>query len=351
MKIPKARKLPSGNWFIQMRLGGESISITARTEKDCIRQAEYAKSQYRMGIRSQDEKAAPTLSEAIDSYISKRDAVLSPSTIRGYRIVQHHRFQSVANIPLSSDIDWQAVINAEAKLCSAKTLKNAWGLVSGAIQDATGITVKVKLPQVVVRDLPFLEPEQIAPFIAAVHGRSVEIPALMALSSLRRSEILALTWEDVDLKHDIIHVRGAAVVGETNHLVQKETNKNTTSARPVPIMIPELRAALMAAQDKTGLVYHGNFNHLFDQINVLCERNNLPLVGVHGLRRSFVSLGFHLGIPEELIMQIGGWSDYNTMRRHYKRLAQSDIHRSIDKLTSFFSDKNANENANDARNA
>ena len=32
MNVPKARKLPSGNWFIQLRLGGESISITAATE-------------------------------------------------------------------------------------------------------------------------------------------------------------------------------------------------------------------------------------------------------------------------------------------------------------------------------
>ena len=39
MKVPAPRKLPSGSWFIQLRLGGESIPVTAATAKDCNREA------------------------------------------------------------------------------------------------------------------------------------------------------------------------------------------------------------------------------------------------------------------------------------------------------------------------
>ena len=45
MKIPKARKLPSGTWHIQLRLGGESITVNARTEKECVRQAQIIKAE------------------------------------------------------------------------------------------------------------------------------------------------------------------------------------------------------------------------------------------------------------------------------------------------------------------
>ena len=38
MKVPAPRKLPSGSWFIQLRLGGESIPVTAATAKDCTRE-------------------------------------------------------------------------------------------------------------------------------------------------------------------------------------------------------------------------------------------------------------------------------------------------------------------------
>lgn len=79
--------MKSGSWFIQLRLDGESIPVTARTEKGCTRQAQYLKAEYKAGKRRSPDPAEtklPTLGEAIDAYIAKRDAVLSPSTIRGY---------------------------------------------------------------------------------------------------------------------------------------------------------------------------------------------------------------------------------------------------------------------------
>ena len=39
MKIPKAKKLPSGRWNIQVMVDGKRASITAETEKECIAQA------------------------------------------------------------------------------------------------------------------------------------------------------------------------------------------------------------------------------------------------------------------------------------------------------------------------
>jgi hypothetical protein len=96
MKVPKARKLPSGSWFIQLRLGGESISVTALTEKECTKQAQYIKAEYVAGKREYAENEAvtlPTLTKAIDQYIEDRANTLSPLTVRGYRIIQKNRFQ------------------------------------------------------------------------------------------------------------------------------------------------------------------------------------------------------------------------------------------------------------------
>ena len=99
MKVPNPRKLKSGTWFIQLRLGGESIPVSAKTKKDCIAQAQFIKAEYKAGKRERKKKEPEvkkslTLSEAIDAYIEKRDAVLSPATIRGYRNIQRSRFKS-----------------------------------------------------------------------------------------------------------------------------------------------------------------------------------------------------------------------------------------------------------------
>ncbi|AWY06873.1 MAG: hypothetical protein [Caudoviricetes sp.] len=360
MKVPNPRKLKSGTWFIQLRLGGESISVSAKTKKDCIMQAQFIKAEYKAGKREPKKKEnetpkAPTLSEAIDSYIGKRDAILSPATIRGYRNIQRSRFKSTMGRAIDGikPQEWQAICNDESKLCQPKTLKNAWGFISSVIYEETGgKPPKVKLPQIVQNERPFLEPEQIKPFIEAVQGTDVEIPALLALSSLRRSELLALTWENVDLEKGLIKVSGAAVPNEYNQLEFKKENKNRSSNRIVPIMIDELGMALVKIKKTSGRVIVGNGGVIQRKINRICEENGLPLVGVHGLRHSFVSLAYHLNVPEKIVMEIGGWSDYQTMRRIYTHIARSDIAKYTDKFKGFFSqnmesmDENANKNAN-----
>lgn len=238
MNVPKPRKLPSGNWFIQMRLGGESISVTDPSDKACVKKAEYIKAQYRAGLREKkreqpkpepQKKKGPTLSEAIDAYIKKRDAVLSPSTIRGYYSIKRTCFLPLMGVPIAEITPdmWQTACNDEIKVrgCSAKTLKNAWGFMVSVIADAGLTPPRAKLPQVIPNERPFLEPEQVRPFIAAVHGTEIEIPALLALSSLRRSELLGLQWENVDLNKRTITVKGAKVYGENNQLVQKRRIK------------------------------------------------------------------------------------------------------------------------------
>lgn len=347
MKIPKPRKLPSGTWFVQMRLNGESISVSAKAKKECINQAQFIKAEYKAGKREPkheskpDVQKIPTLGEAIDDYMAKRDAVLSPSTLRGYQSIRRSRFKSVMQTPISdiADSDWQSICNKEAKLCSSKTLKNAWGLVSSVLYEATGKEPpRVKLPQVVSAERKFLEPEQIRPFIEAVKGTPVEISALLALSSLRRSEILGLRWENVNLKKKTIKVKGAMVYNPYNHLTEKKENKNRSSARIVPIMIDELYSALSAAKESTGNVVHLAPNTIQRNIDRVCKENGLPTVGIHGLRHSFVSLAYHLGVPEKIVMEIGGWSDYQTMRKIYTHIAQSDISRYTDQFKGFFSE-------------
>lgn len=63
-----------------------------------------------------------TLYEAIDKYISTSDAVLSPSTISGYRIIQRNAFKSIINLKLSQ-IDKETLkeaVNIEAKRITKK---------------------------------------------------------------------------------------------------------------------------------------------------------------------------------------------------------------------------------------
>ena len=341
MKVPEPRKLPSGKWFIQLRVGGASTPITEDTAEKCRAHAMAIKSGL---IELEAPKREVTLRKAIDKYISSRDNILSPATIKGYRTVQNHRFQNVADKPLREVKDWEAVVNAEAKLCSPKTLKNSWMFVKTVLRK-NGVNAKAALPPVPKADRPWLTPEQIAIFVPAVHGKPCEIGALLALHGLRRSEIFGLTWDRVDLAKGTIRIQGAIVIGEHNKPYAKETNKNESSTRTIHIIIPELRAVLEATENKTGSVCTGSLKSLYGQINRICEASGLPKVGIHGLRHSFASLCYHLGLSEIETMKLGGWADQQTMHKIYTHLSELDRQAGDDKLENFYKSLTSNANS------
>lgn len=95
-----------------------------------------------------------TLTAAIDKYISDRNNTLSPVTIRSYRIYQHHRFQTVMSKPIGKITNWQELCNREAALCSAKTLKNAYGFIRSVLAENGIEPQNVKLPQIVKKERP-----------------------------------------------------------------------------------------------------------------------------------------------------------------------------------------------------
>ena len=341
MKVSKAKKLASGSWFIHLRLDGENIPVTRPTERECVQAAQYIKAEYLAGKRDAKKSTELTLGNAVDKFIKDRMNILSPATVRGYNIIRNNRFQAYMNKPLKG-IDFQKMCNEEARECAPKTLKNSWGFICSVLRNVEVLPPKITLPQVPPNERPFLEPEEIPQFIKAVSGTPLEIPSLLALSSLRLSEICALTWSNIDLNKRCIHVRGAKVPGADQKFVQKQANKNRSSTRTVPIMIDELWNALSAAENKTGFVYTGHPDTLRRQVNRVCAANGLPEVGVHGLRHSFASLAYHIGMPEKVTMEIGGWSDNQTMRKIYTHVAQSDRSKYANAMADFFKQNRQN---------
>lgn len=72
------------------------------------------------------------------------------------------------------------------------------------------------------------------------------------------------------------------------------------------------------------------------RINRVCRENDLPEVGLHGLRHSFASLAYHLQIPEMIAAEIGGWNDLSTMHKIYTHLAQKDIEKRSRDFSDYF---------------
>lgn len=317
-------------WTAQLMQDGKRTTVSAATEAEY-----YAKARAIKAGLLEKETPAPkrTLDSVVQEYIADRSHTLSPATVKGYKYTWAKRFTAYHKKNIA-DIDWQKMVNAEAEGCDPKTLKNAWGIVSAALR-TVGIRPAVSLPPVPKYERPWLTPEQIPLFLQAIRGQPGELPALLALHSLRKGEIMGLRWEDIS--GDVIHVHAVKVVG-VGGLVDKPTPKNPGSDRRVKIVIPRLKELLNAVPEaeRVGEVVHGNHLKYSVYIRDCCAANGLPPVTLHGLRHSFASLCHRLQIPILDVQRQGGWSDYETLRKIYTHLDEQDQLTTESTLEAFY---------------
>lgn len=347
-KRPVARQLPSGSWFCRVRVDGKDIPITKPTQKEAEAEAMAVKYGIIEAKEKKDDKKK-TLEEAVKAYIAARDGFLSPSTIAGYEKLKRNTFQSMMkeNIFAASDAQWQNAVRKEHKLGrSPKYIKNAWMFMAAAIEEAGAKRPEVMLYPEEKNERAYLTHDEIDKFVETVKGKPVEIPALLCLSSLRRSEMLALKWENVDLENQVMYIRGATVRG-SNGLVDKKQNKSKKSRRAVPIIPPLLEAMQQVSHE--GNVVHLSGDTVLKYVKAACEEAGITVVDLHGLRHSFASLAYHLGIPEMIAAEIGGWEDLSTMHNIYTHIAQADIAKRSQDFRNYFTkpkEQNGNENGN-----
>lgn len=322
MKMPNIRKLPSGSWTCQIMVDGRRISITRPTKKEVQMEAMRVKS----GVAKAERKEAITLREVAEAFVERNRGTLAESTIAGYCKILRNQYQGLFDTRMQAITAErvQAAISEDAKRYSPKTVRNGWGFISQVLTEYDGRSYEPALPGKVAYDRPYLDGEQIKVLVAylAKHEERAAIPCLLALHSLRLSEIAGMTWDCIDLKNGVMRVRGAVTYDEHNRAVRREQNKNFASSRNVPIMIPLLGEMLERERGKGGPLISIAPKQISYNVSECLDRAGFPGVTAHGLRVSFASLAHDIGMPEEDTMAIGGWKDAAVMRSIYTKASQ-----------------------------
>lgn len=340
IKVPAPRQLKSGAWNIELRKEGSSI--TEATAEACLAKARAIRAGF-----LKTEKALPkqSLDSVVEKYIVDNTGVLSPSTVRGYESIRKTRFQSAMQEDVNG-IDWQALVSAEAQTVSPKTVVNAWRLITGALKHAGLPVPEVNLPKRVKSDRPWLDYSQILVFLEAIKGRKCERACLLALHSLRMSEIMALTPESV--QNGRILVSGAIVIDSAGEYVRKDTGKTAASRREIPVMIPRLLEIWPEEGEPLQWQKHAAINEM---VQAICKEAGLPEITMHGLRHSFASLAWYLGWDIMTTCYYGGWSDTSTVQRIYTHLSKQVKDRDVQNMEAFYNSQITNGNTNETSKA
>lgn len=249
------------------------------------------------------------------SYIASKSNVLSPSTVKGYT--------SVLNSAISDDFkqkkmshitqqDIQLLINNYAADHSPKSVRNLHGFVTAVFrQFRPQMKIYTTLPQKVENERYTPTEDDIKRILdESKNDHLYHIPFQLGIMGLRRSEICALTLDDIE--GNTLTINKALVLNKENQWVVKTTK---TVAGTRKIYIPD---SLVSEVKQAGKIFEGWPNSLLVALNRYQDKLGIPRFRFHDLRHFFCSYAHSKGISDADIMASGGWASDYTMRQVYR---------------------------------
>lgn len=335
--MAKATKLPSGNWRVRIKDNDDTMSPWKSFTADTPEEAEFLAAQYKFKKIQDAKPEKRTVGRCMDEYIDGRTNVLSPSTIALYRVIRKSAFKTIEGIPLGklTQANIQESINIYSKDHAYKTVKNAEVFLHVVINEySPKFEYRVNMPQQHKATIIIPTTEQVNAVIAESKETPVYLPVLFGvLLGMRRSEVCALTWDDIDISKKIVTIRHAMVMDEFNAVVRKTTktlNSNRTLHLPQQIIdaLPEKPNKIITIPPK-------EVTRLFSKIT---KKLNYDFT-FHGLRHYNASVMLKLNIPDKYAMERMGHSTNNMLKTVYQHTFIDESAEIANKVENFF-DKN-----------
>ncbi len=332
--MAKAKKLPSGSYRCQVfdhtDANGKRHykSFTAPTK----REAEFAATQWAAG------KSGPgiediTLYEAVSRYIDSKRGVLSPSTLCGYESMLRNYFKEIGCMKLEAldNTKLQIWVSDLAGKLSSKTVRNVHGLLSSALDMfSPDFTLKTTLPAKKKPDLYTPSDKDIRKLLEYISGKELEIAVLLAaFGPMRRGEICALTSDDIH--GNIVNVNKSMVQGPDGAWYTKQP-KTYSSYREIeypPFVIERMKGI-------SGRIIKATPQQITNRFSRAIHFSGLPHFRFHDLRHYAASIMHAIGVPDQYILQRGGWASDNVMKSVYRNVIDMETAKQNKKILKHF---------------
>lgn len=331
MKIPAAKKLPSGSWYVNVMVDGKRVSITEPTKRDAEREAAALKS----GAKIAKAKTRHTVGELIDRYIESKDTVLSPSTINGYKKLRRSVFPELMD-DLADSITQdriQRAVNNMARTKSPKYVRNAYGLFTAAMAEYCPDRIfRITLPQKEAPKIQIPTMDQIRTLFQDCQGTQFELPFLLAVwLGLRTSEIRGLTWDCID--GDTLVIKQALVEGEDGPELKQPKTYSGNRRLQIP---PYIKGLLDAAPKTDQFIVHYTRNAMYNHLRRACARNNIAPFRFHDLRHVNASVMLEQNVPDKYAMERMGHATNNMLKNVYQHTMSKKSKQVADDLDRYF---------------
>ena len=329
-----AKKLPSGSWRVQVfdykdpNNKNHYKSFTASTKKE----AEFLSLQW---LNKKNEEITDiTVYDSITRYIDSKRGVLSPSTVRIYEGMQRNYLSGKIGALHLKELDSTTVqiwISDLSKKLSPKSVRNAHALLTSTLDMfAPDLKIRTTLPARKKPELYTPSDNDIKKLLNHIEGKELEIAVLLAaFGPLRRGEICALTSDDI--KGNIVSVSKSMVLGPDNlwHVKQPKTYSSYRQIEFPDFVIEKLKGI-------DGEIIKATPEQITSRFRRAIRFAKLPHFRFHDLRHYSASIMHAIGVPDQYIMQRGGWQSDNIMKSVYRNVIDVESVKQNKKVTKHF---------------
>ena len=313
----KIEKLKSGSYRIRKMYKGVTYSVVTDykpTQREAIKLLDQEMD------KVQNKKIRMSFEEASNRYIESRSNVISPATVRGYQSIVRNLSDGFKRLLITdiTNLDVQTEINTYSATHSPKTTSNASGYITAVLgMYCPNLTLKIKLPQRIRKDPYIPTDDDIRDILDAASGTPYYVPLILATFGLRRSEICALTINDLD--GNILTIDKAKIADSQGNWHIK-TTKTVESTRKV--YLPDGIVDMIRHQ---GYIYRGHPNSIVCWLTRKEKELGMEHFSLHKLRHYYASTASSLGVPDAYIMQAGGWKTDHILKSVYRHAQEGRV--------------------------
>lgn len=317
-----------------------------------IRKAEYLQEEI-------VEPSKETVEQYLLRYLENVRRNLSPATTRDYKgVIERYLIPEFGNIKLQELTrakvqqvynDWKVKSNKSENPLKATTIKHINRVFKTALNSAVEDGLIKENPTRRIKIGKDIEPnhldvytvEEIRELQKAVKGTDMELPvALLFDCVLRRGELLALRYSDINFEKKEVTVQYTWAETESNQPVLK-TCKTESSYRKM--IVSDYTINLLKRQKSIYLRNKMKYGEDFCNSNrVICKENGEPFlpksftrkwartlekyglrhIKLHGTRHSAISLLLSEGVPIQMVQQRAGHQDPKITLSVYSHVAR-----------------------------
>lgn len=298
------RPLPSGKWEARISLNGKRYSLTADTKSQAAAQLKALIERVRLEGDFDPDKSVRDAVEAHDVRLQSRvlNGTMTQSTATWWmRMLKHAEpllDTRLVDVTPSRIELWLASMSAS----SPRTRRGAFQALAAAFETARrdGLTASDPFKNLEapaarpVREVKFASEADVEELLKAPMPWRAMF-AVLAFTGLRRGEMLALRWEDVDLDNRRLHVRSGKTAAARRHVAINDRLAD---------ILRDLHV------EESGLVFPSEAGTPVDPRNFNRAFNRYAPEGLtpHGLRHGAATRMLLKGAPIQVVSAVLGHS-------------------------------------------